>query len=227
MRKEGLEPSRLAAHEPQSCVYTNFTTSALEWCREADLNHRHKDFQSSALPLSYPGIVTYFFIFIPTFTVLCIWACHSSPAATPALLLIFYFYPTFTVLCIWACHSSPAATPARNACLLYKKIGLRKYFLNFLHWSWFLLLCEHIFICFSMDIKICTGRSCKDRFSHYMIERVDRDRAFYNWKQDMCCSECLCLWNCEKAPNISLNWEIHSYMNGTKLSKLLQKYLTQ
>ena len=26
-----------------------------EWCPGADLNHRHEDFQSTALPLSYPG----------------------------------------------------------------------------------------------------------------------------------------------------------------------------
>ena len=26
------------------------------WCPGADLNHRHADFQSAALPLSYPGI---------------------------------------------------------------------------------------------------------------------------------------------------------------------------
>lgn len=27
-----------------------------KWCPGADLNHRHADFQSAALPLSYPGI---------------------------------------------------------------------------------------------------------------------------------------------------------------------------
>ena len=27
-----------------------------EWCPGADLNHRHADFQSAALPLSYPGV---------------------------------------------------------------------------------------------------------------------------------------------------------------------------
>lgn len=27
----------------------------LKWCPGADLNHRHADFQSAALPLSYPG----------------------------------------------------------------------------------------------------------------------------------------------------------------------------
>lgn len=29
--------------------------AVLTWCREAELNCRHKDFQSFALPLSYPG----------------------------------------------------------------------------------------------------------------------------------------------------------------------------
>ncbi len=27
----------------------------VKWCPGADLNHRHEDFQSTALPLSYPG----------------------------------------------------------------------------------------------------------------------------------------------------------------------------
>ena len=27
----------------------------LKWCPGVDLNHRHEDFQSTALPLSYPG----------------------------------------------------------------------------------------------------------------------------------------------------------------------------
>ncbi len=30
------------------------------WCREADSNRRHMDFQSIALPLSYLGNETYF-----------------------------------------------------------------------------------------------------------------------------------------------------------------------
>ncbi len=27
----------------------------VKWCPGAELNHRHEDFQSTALPLSYPG----------------------------------------------------------------------------------------------------------------------------------------------------------------------------
>ena len=33
-----------------------FKNMDLEWCPRADLNHRHADFQSAALPLSYSGI---------------------------------------------------------------------------------------------------------------------------------------------------------------------------
>ncbi len=32
-----------------------FSEQDEEWCRGAELNHRRKDFQSFALPLSYPG----------------------------------------------------------------------------------------------------------------------------------------------------------------------------
>ena len=32
--------------------------SVEQWCPGADLNHRHEDFQSTALPLSYPGVQT-------------------------------------------------------------------------------------------------------------------------------------------------------------------------
>ena len=34
---------------------------SIGWCHGAELNHRHKDFQSSALPLSYRGkLIIYF-----------------------------------------------------------------------------------------------------------------------------------------------------------------------
>ena len=33
----------------------------IQWCPGADLNHRHEDFQSTALPLSYPGKEKCFF----------------------------------------------------------------------------------------------------------------------------------------------------------------------
>ena len=32
------------------------TLALYKWCPGADLNHRHEDFQSTALPLSYPGM---------------------------------------------------------------------------------------------------------------------------------------------------------------------------
>ena len=44
-------------YDPES-VNENRTISVCyfeRWCPGADLNHRHEDFQSTALPLSYPG----------------------------------------------------------------------------------------------------------------------------------------------------------------------------
>ncbi len=34
-------------------IVTNYVK--LKWCPGAESNHRHEDFQSTALPLSYPG----------------------------------------------------------------------------------------------------------------------------------------------------------------------------
>ena len=35
-----------------------FRGFVFSWCRGVELNYRHKAFQASALPLSYPGVVT-------------------------------------------------------------------------------------------------------------------------------------------------------------------------
>ena len=35
--------------------YNSWVDFFRTWCPGADLNHRHEDFQSTALPLSYPG----------------------------------------------------------------------------------------------------------------------------------------------------------------------------
>ena len=39
-----------------SAVYPNNKTNHGKWCPGAELNHRHEDFQSSALPTELPGL---------------------------------------------------------------------------------------------------------------------------------------------------------------------------
>lgn len=45
--------------DSESKDYNNLDVSGqcwiLKWCPGAESNHRHEDFQSTALPLSYPG----------------------------------------------------------------------------------------------------------------------------------------------------------------------------
>ena len=48
-----LRVKSLVEKLPSGFVFDNF--SWIKWCPGADLNHRHEDFQSTALPLSYPG----------------------------------------------------------------------------------------------------------------------------------------------------------------------------
>ena len=50
-RKAGIKTRNHASLEARS----DDTEARKKWCPGADLNHRHADFQSAALPLSYPG----------------------------------------------------------------------------------------------------------------------------------------------------------------------------
>ena len=46
----GVPTNRAAAHE-----FRKIPFGLQKWCPGAESNHRHEDFQSTALPLSYPG----------------------------------------------------------------------------------------------------------------------------------------------------------------------------
>ena len=54
----GLEPPTSSLSEMRSNQLSYMPLNFL-WCREAELNHRHKAFQASALPLSYPGMTVF------------------------------------------------------------------------------------------------------------------------------------------------------------------------
>ncbi len=41
--------------QARTVIYIALIETPEKWCPRADLNHRHADFQSAALPLSYSG----------------------------------------------------------------------------------------------------------------------------------------------------------------------------
>ena len=51
MAPKQASPTKAATLGPNIFVYFQI----FKWCPGAESNHRHEDFQSTALPLSYPG----------------------------------------------------------------------------------------------------------------------------------------------------------------------------
>ena len=73
-----------------------------------------------------------------------------------------------------------------------------------------------------MKIKVCIGKTCKDRFSKYILTRLKNDKEKFSLK-DIEIEECMCLWNCKKWPNIVKNNQIINYANPAKASEILLK----
>ncbi len=74
-----------------------------------------------------------------------------------------------------------------------------------------------------MKIQICEWKSCREKQSKYLAERVKRDALFYKWEKIPEIENCLCLGNCRLAPNIKIDGVLESYMSPIKLSEKLQK----
>ena len=53
--KMGVEPTTFGLEDRCSIHWA--TSPNLNWCQGVDLNHRPKAYESSALPLSYPGFL--------------------------------------------------------------------------------------------------------------------------------------------------------------------------
>lgn len=77
-----------------------------------------------------------------------------------------------------------------------------------------------------MKVQVCTGKSCKEKFSNYIITRLRNDCKFYNWKNVEIVEE-TCMWECKKWPNIKIKNQVHNYVNPAKASELVSKTLVE
>lgn len=71
-----------------------------------------------------------------------------------------------------------------------------------------------------MKVKVCTGDSCKNRFSEYIVERLENDIEFNNF-DNLEVEKCTCLWNCYKWPSILIDWKIEEKISPSKASELV------
>ncbi len=68
-----------------------------------------------------------------------------------------------------------------------------------------------------MKIKVCTWKMCTERFSQYIITRLQNDKIKFNLDK-LEIENCMCLWKCSSWPNIVVDWNIKKYVNPLKAS---------
>ncbi len=73
-----------------------------------------------------------------------------------------------------------------------------------------------------MKIKVCTWKACKDKFSEYIITRLENDIKFYSWK-DIQIEHSACMGQCKKGANMTIEKESHNYMTPAKASEIVVK----
>ena len=74
-----------------------------------------------------------------------------------------------------------------------------------------------------MLIQVCTGKSCSDRQSKYILIRLEREKEKL-WNL-INIESCTCQNNCKQWPTILFDKEVVSYMNPAKTSEQLMKRL--
>ncbi len=73
-----------------------------------------------------------------------------------------------------------------------------------------------------MKIRVCKWKSCSEKFSNYIITRLQNDVKRFNLK-DIEIEETLCMWKCTEWPNAFIDNEFHNRCNPLKVSELIFK----
>ena len=71
-----------------------------------------------------------------------------------------------------------------------------------------------------MKIQVCMWKACSEKFSEYILTRLDSDKKFYDL--DNCIVEkCPCTWNCKVWPTVVIDWHVETHMDPAKASKMM------
>lgn len=76
-----------------------------------------------------------------------------------------------------------------------------------------------------MKVQVCSGWSCKSKFSEYIIKRLENDTIKF-WYKKLRVESTLCLWWCKKWPNVTINGgDIMNYQDPAKVAARVQTEL--
>mgnify|MGYP003834177999 CR=1 FL=1 len=72
-----------------------------------------------------------------------------------------------------------------------------------------------------MLVKVCTGKTCSDRMSKYILDRLNREKEKADWGDNIQIEPCTCQGNCAIGPTVLFDKEMLSGMNPVKASEQL------
>lgn len=77
-----------------------------------------------------------------------------------------------------------------------------------------------------MKIQVCTGKSCKSKFSEYIIKRLQSDTEKFKL-ENVTIETCPCLWDCKIWPNVIVDGKKENYCDPIKISKIMLEKVKQ
>jgi hypothetical protein len=69
-----------------------------------------------------------------------------------------------------------------------------------------------------MKIQVCTWKTCKERFSEYILARLERDKQSFGL-DNLMVESCPCTGNCKDGPNLLVDGKLEIHCNPIKASK--------
>lgn len=69
-----------------------------------------------------------------------------------------------------------------------------------------------------MKIQVCTGKTCSERYSQYILTRLEKEKSLFAL-DNLIVEACPCTGNCKDGPNILVDGKLEIHCNPIKASK--------
>lgn len=76
-------------------------------------------------------------------------------------------------------------------------------------------------------IQVCTGKTCTERYSNYLLARLRSDKAKYDQDDQIGIETCACRGKCAEAPVFLYEKELFTRANPIKASEVFLRKLAE
>jgi len=75
-----------------------------------------------------------------------------------------------------------------------------------------------------MKVQVCSWKTCKERFSEYIITRLENDKI-RDGLDHLIIEEAKCMGHCKMWPNVKIDGNVEHNMGPAKVSEIIHKKL--